>query len=285
MSQRSKQAERNAQKRAAKKSGAGEEEPTPVSGKSSEGSFSILFEKSKTLVLDSCIVKLAPKLKDLDLLKKEEKEEKEERKAAKEEPEEKNEDEKENTESNGQDEAKEKPAAPADPESAEDLFAAFSARLQWYNTLGLAEPRTQEDALAAWNEMKGLELDWGPRKARKGNPGMDRVLKNICTYLPQYFHLLLALMCLRAFLFRSWFACLPWLVGYQAASLLVPLDLAQLKDVPLKFRVAATMAFHGLVLLFFLYEFVWKLIPVIEHAFWLGILVFHAYVVKPVDAK
>merc|ERR1711871_1856305 len=127
------------------------------------------------------------------------------------------------------------------------------------NSLGLAEPASAEEALCAWKDLKDLEIDYGPRPRKNQSPGLDRMKVNVHNNFVQYLHVLLALMMLRAFLFRSWFACLPWLVGYQAASLLLPLEMT--KDVPLKFRVAATMFFHALVLFFFVYEFLWKLIP------------------------
>lgn len=268
MSAKSKQAERNAQKRAAKKN-TQEDEPAPVSG-GTEGSFATLLERGKALLLDACIVTVLPKLPEL--MKEQPGQKKEEKKE-----EEKKEEESE--------EKKDDSSGEKADDSADAIFATLSSRLQWYNTLGLGEPKSSGDAKDVWLVMKDLELDSGPRKVRKGSPGIDRVLKNLCTYLPQYMHVLLALMCFRAFFFRSWFACLPWLVGYQAASLLVPVELTNSKDIPMKFRVAATAAFHVLVVLFFFYEFIWKLLPIIEHIFWVGLIVLHAYVAKPIGTK
>merc|ERR1719291_663206 len=89
---------------------------------------------------------------------------------------------------------------------------------------------------------------------------MDRIITNLYNNLPQYLHVMLFIFMLSALLFRSWFACLPWLVLYQYLSLVVPLETLEkvpqvpLSKVPLKFRVAGTMAIHALVWLFFLYE-------------------------------
>merc|ERR1719453_2100621 len=142
--------------------------------------------------------------------------------------------------------------------------------------------------------MKGLEFDGGPRAKKRGSPAMDRIFKNIESFLPQYIHLLLALMMLRAFLFRSWFACLPWLVGYQYLSLWVPLEgpfqpMPQVPDVgehlekcPIKFRVAASVGIHVLVWLFFLYEALWKM-WFFEKFLVLGLIAYHAYAVRPSD--
>merc|ERR1719478_458533 len=100
--------------------------------------------------------------------------------------------------------------------------------------------------------MKGMEIDFGPR-AKKGSPGMDRIKINLYANAVQYAHVLLALMMLRAFLFRSYFACLPWLACYQVLSLFVPLEgLPQLPQVPVekveaKFRVVGAVALHALV--------------------------------------
>lgn len=112
--------------------------------------------------------------------------------------------------------------------------------------------------------------------------------------MPQYLHLLLALMMLRAFLFRSWFACLPWLVGYQYLSLWIPLDgmpaalvsiIPQASQVPVekcpvKFRVAASAGIHLLVWLFFIFEVLWKM-WFFEKGLVMGLIAYHAYAVKP----
>jgi hypothetical protein len=182
----------------------------------------------------------------------------------------------------------EKDEAPKDDTSAEGIFGSICAQLSWCNVLGLAEPATGEDAIKAWRALKDLELDFGPRAKRRGSPGLDRITVNLFTNMPQYLHLLLSLMMLRSLLFRSWFACLPWLVGYQVLSVMLPLTpLPQLPQVPLdqvptKFRVAGTIAIHALVWFFFLFEVVWKTyffekIPLI------GMFAYHAYAVRPVE--
>merc|ERR1712226_741659 len=98
-----------------------------------------------------------------------------------------------------------------------------------YNILGLGLPANAETVKFAWIAFKNLEFDGGPRARKKGTPGMDRIKVNLERNLPQYVHILFALMCLRTLLFRSWFACLPWLVGYQFLSLLIPMELIREK--------------------------------------------------------
>ena len=126
----------------------------------------------------------------------------------------------------------------------------------------------------------------GPLKKKKGTPKMDRILLNLCNNLSQYLHILLTFMMLQAFLFRSFFSCLPWLVGYQFASVLVPLKTTEmlpqvpLSQIPLKFRVAGTMAIHALVWLFFAYEVIWKCNFIIEFLA-LGLIIFHAHSAAP----
>jgi len=169
---------------------------------------------------------------------------------------------------------------------ADQVFDYLKKRLVWYNCLGLAEPASAEEALAAWMDLKELEIDYGPRPKKNQSPGLDRIKINLHNNFVQYLHVLLALMMLRAFLFRSWFACLPWLVGYQYLSLWVPLDgIPQLPQVPvekcpLKFRVAASVGIHLLVWLFFAYETLWKM-WFFEKGMVGGLIAYHAYAVRP----
>jgi len=175
-------------------------------------------------------------------------------------------------------------------EYADSVFAFLKKRLVWHNCLGLAEPATAEESLAAWMDLKTLELDWGPRPKRNQSPGLDRIKANLFNNMPQYLHILLALCMLRAFLIRSWFACLTWLVGYQFLSLWVPLDgipqIPQSKEplekCPLKFRVAAAVGIHALVWLFFVYEFLWGM-WFFEKGAVIGGICYHAYAVRPAD--
>jgi len=247
-----------------------------------------LLPRVKALVMGSCIVQNAqnaPKL--LELLQNKEvakppapvEEKKEEETEKKEEG-----DEKETVDPP----IEQKETKQGSGDTATDMFNGLCTQLSWCNVLGLAEPASGEEALTAWKALKTLELDFGPRAKRNGSPGLDRIVTNLYDNFPQYMHLLLAMMMLHSFLFRSFFACLPWLVGYQMASVLLPLTaLAQLPQVPLdqvptKFRVAGTLAIHALVWFFFLFEFVWKMwffvkIPAI------GLVVYHAYAVRPRD--
>lgn len=177
---------------------------------------------------------------------------------------------------------------------ADQVFYFLKERLVPWNCLGLAEPASAEEAKAAWMDLKELEIDYGPRPKRNQSPGLDRIKINVQNNFVQYLHALLALMMLRAFLFRSWFACLPWLVGYQYLSLWVPLEgpfqpMPQVPDVgehlekcPIKFRVAASVGIHVLVWLFFLYEALWKM-WFFEKFLVLGLIAYHAYAVRPSD--
>lgn len=169
------------------------------------------------------------------------------------------------------------------------MFTALQQRLFWQNPIGLSKPSTSEEATKSWLEMKSLEFDGGPRPKKKGNPGLERISANFFNHLPQYINVLLVLMILRAFFLRSFFACLPWLVGYQNLSLLLPLEaLPQLPQVPLekcpvKCRAATTLILHALVLLFFAYELLWRTY-FFEKILIAGILLGHAYVMKPFNA-
>jgi hypothetical protein len=276
MAPSSKQAKRAEQKTSKKK-----EDDEPAAGALGDVSF---LPRVKTLFLQSFIAQTLPMMQDLLQDKLPEKEENGNK-------DEKENEENENAETNGEgkeDEAKVETNGnhKNEGDTPAKMFNSIRARLAWYNALGLAEPASGEDALKAWVEMKGLELDFGPRAKRKGNPGLERIQVNVINQFPQYLHLLLALMMLRALLFRSWFACLPWLVGYQFLSVFVPLEgLAQLPQVPWekcppKFRVAGTVGLHALVWLFFVYEALWctyffEKIPLA------GLFAYHAYAVRP----
>jgi len=258
-----KQADRKAEKKATQKEDA--EPATTASGGD-------LLGRVKTLFMDSCIAQTAPKLQALlqdvepakPIEKKEETEEKEN----------------EEKETEAKDEAK--------GDSAKEIFEGLCTSLTWSNVLGLSEPASHEDAMKAWLALKGMELDFGPRAKRRGSPGLERIMLNVHNLLPQYLHLMLALMMLRSLLFRSFFACLPWLVGYQVLSILVPLtNLPQLPQVPLeqvptKFRVAGTVVLHALMLLFFVFEVVWNTY-FFEKFFLICLFTYHAYAVRPAE--
>lgn len=279
MPKATKQADRNAAKKAGKRE---DEEPAAASAGGGD-----LLDRAKTLFERSCMMQMAPKIQDLlqgvETAKPNgaEKKETEEKQTEEKEAEEKESEDKENKETNGN-------HKDDDGDSATKMFNSLCARLAWSNVLGLAEPASGEDAIKAWISLKGLELDFGPRPKRNQSPGFDRIKLNVRNNLPQYLHALLALMMLRAFLFRSWFACLPWLVGYQVLSVMIPLNgIPQFPQVPVekvepKFRVVGTIAIHGLVWLFFLYETLWctyffEKIPLV------GLFVYHAYAVRPLD--
>merc|ERR1712032_1368957 len=52
---------------------------------------------------------------------------------------------------------------------------------------------------------------------------IDRLVANLRTNLLQYLHVVWVLMVVRSLLFRSLFACLPWLFVYQTLSVILPL--------------------------------------------------------------
>jgi len=267
-----KQADRAAKKKAAKEEDAAAE-PTMQ-----ESSFQELF---KVLFLGSAIMAVAPKIQAV--MTDDSKAKAPAQKA----------EEKEQAEGEVSEE-KEKPTEES-LEYADSIFAFLKKRLgleSWHNCLGLASPSSAEESMASWMELKSLELDWGPRPKRNQSPGLDRIKVNLFNNMPQYLHILLALMALRAFFFRSFFACLPWLLGYQFLSLWVPLDdtpipqLPQLKEpiekCPLKFRVVASVGIHALVWFFFAYEFLWCM-WFFEKGLVIGLFCYHAYAVRPAD--
>merc|ERR1712176_760360 len=168
------------------------------------------------------------------------------------------------------------------------IFSELVDRLAWHNPLGLAEPLTAADSVTKWVCFKSLELDWGPvkKKRERGNPSLERVVANLSKNFEQYVHLFFAFMTLQAFLFRSWFACLPWLLLYLFASTKVPLETIEkvpqvpLSKIPMKFRIMCTVGIHSLVWLFFAYEAVWKC-GFFTELFSLGLIILHAHSVKP----
>lgn len=281
----SKQANRNAKKETK------EEEP-----ETSESAGS-LMDAAKAVALSSCIVQVAPKLQTIamdckDIVLKMV----EEAKAAKGEAgkdvkaekkeEAKKEDateDKENKE-NETEETKEEDGDLKDAGTAK-VFSVLQKRLVWHNMLGLAA--SGEESKESWTTLIGLERDWGPKN--KGRKVQDRIMANLQNNLSMYLHILLALMVLRAFFVRSFFACLPWLCVYQFVSLVVPLDRLEklpqvpLEKVPIEARVLFTVFFHALVWLFFLYEAVWKSY-FFEKIPFLGFFIYHAYAVRPVGS-
>merc|ERR1719201_365279 len=106
--------------------------------------------------------------------------------------------------------------------------------------------------------------------------------------MAQYWHVFLAIMVLRAFLFRSFFACLPWLCVYQTLSLMVPRGLLEdkLKVIHLHvgLRVAASMCVHALLWLFFLIEALYRTY-FMEKLLYVLIFAAHAYVVRPAQVS
>lgn len=164
------------------------------------------------------------------------------------------------------------------PQTLSSIFDVLTSRLGPASCLGLGFPKTADEAKAAWKDVIGLELDWGPRKKRKGNPSFDRIMANLTDNMALYVYVLLALMLLRCILFRSFFCFLPWLLVLQIASVLVPLD--KVPQVELKFRVVGTLGLHGLMWLFFLMEAVWKTY-FFEKFFIIGLIAFHAHSVRP----
>merc|ERR1719162_1394261 len=96
------------------------------------------------------------------------------------------------------------------PEDAASVFESLITRLPFTSALGL--DKAPEEALLLFTR---LEVDFGPPKSKKGNKPLERITVNMERNLSQYINITLVLMVLNALAFRSWFACLPWLVAYQ----------------------------------------------------------------------
>lgn len=168
---------------------------------------------------------------------------------------------------------------------ASSLFVLLATRLTVANPLGLFA--TGDECVKAFRMLKGLEFDGGP-KSKKKNGVSARLMGNVQNNLLQYIHILWALMMLRSLLFRSFFACLPWLFLYQVGSVMLPLQKTAkvplpLEKAPLEFRVVGTMFLHGLVWFFFLYEFVFR-VWWLEWVFAAALIGAHTYVFRPLDA-
>lgn len=169
---------------------------------------------------------------------------------------------------------------------ASSLFDFLKLRLSGLNGLGLF--RTGDEAVQSFLKLKTLEFDGGPKAKRKGNPALERLAANFHDNAAQYIYAFWMLMMMRSFLFRSFFACLPWMFFYQIVSLMLPLQQTAkiplpLEKIPLNARVAATMVLHGFVLLFFVYEAVVKA-SWLEWFLYPGMIIGHAYAFRPVDA-
>eukprot|EP00931_Biecheleriopsis_adriatica_P024262 TRINITY_DN15166_c0_g1_i1.p1 TRINITY_DN15166_c0_g1~~TRINITY_DN15166_c0_g1_i1.p1 ORF type:complete len:294 (-),score=54.34 TRINITY_DN15166_c0_g1_i1:195-1001(-) len=262
---------KHAQKRAAKKEmkeqARAEEEKAAFAHTTGQttGSIGELQELATSLILGSCAMQYVPKLQGLLMPVGAQEGQQPEEKSS-------------------ETDASEKMPAPNDADDV-SMFATLGSRLAWHNALGLGQPETGAESIEKWLAFKSLEVDMGPKKAKKGNPSMDRVLANFCSHLPQYLHLLLALAMLHALL-RSWFSCLPWLCFYQTASLLIPLETVDklpqvpLSQVPIKYRTAASLAVHVLLLIFLVYEVMWKMNFLVKFLV-ISLLTFHAHSVKP----
>lgn len=280
-----KQADRQAAKKAAKT----QEDTEPPAGSISASAF---VERAKALLVGCCAAKVLPELKDIlnapgGAASNGSKTQKDaEEMKAQESNEADNQDEKKKGDGSEGEKREDASAEKEGADPASELFSAIRGHLSLFNLLGLAEPADEDSAKKAWFALKDLELDWGPRSKKRGTPVADRILENVHNNLPQYLHIMLALMMLRAFLFRSWFACLPWLLFYQIASVIIPLEgISQLPQVPIekcpvKFRAAGTMTIHCLVWLFFLFEFVYRSY-FFEKFFVLALITYHAYAVRP----
>jgi hypothetical protein len=175
----------------------------------------------------------------------------------------------------------------AKPSDAASDFEGLKKDISPFNMLGLGLP-APEAAKESWLVLKSLQLDFGPQ-SKKSGAVKERILANLARNMPQYMNITLGLMCLRSFLFRSWFACLPWLLLYQMLSVNVPVDVVtllrakvpQVPPVDFKVRVVATFVLHALMWLFFLYEAAYKTY-LLEKILLKGLFIAHAYVVSPV---
>jgi len=276
MAPKSKQAERNASKRAAKKTV--DDEPEVQE----KGDF-VAFLKSHAL--ESVLATIAPKLPVIL------KEQPGAAKAAKPEQAPEKAPEGEGGEGEGEAKTDEAPAdsTPEGPETSADVFERLNHRLGGLLPLnGLGLWHSPAGAKEAFLKTKALKFDGGPKAKKKGNPAVERMLANGRENFLQYFHFLFALMLLRSFLFRSFFAFLPWMFFYQTASVMLPLtNLEKLPQVPIekcpvKFRVAGAIGLHALVWFFFLYEVVIRTY-IFEKILIVGLFAAHGYLVAPVE--
>lgn len=261
-----KQVDRNANKKA-KQQEEKEANNPPASGDNK------ILSVCKSLVMESCIVMYAPKLKDLvqDIIK-----EFKDKGAEK-----KNGDDSKNGDSKEDEAEDEKEETPKGDKGEGEIFTALKDRLTWHNSLGLGQPFSTTDAKEAWHKFKNLEFDYGPRQTRRGTPKYDRIMANLCGNMTQYLHIVLALMTMRTFFGRSFFALLPWLLALQLASTLVPIDVLPPK-VTIKVRGASSFSIHALVWLMFLWEAVWKTY-FFEKIAVAGMIVLHAHSVRPAE--
>jgi hypothetical protein len=286
MAPKQKQAERRAGKKEKK-----DEDTDAADGQSATGQN--FADLAKALVLNSILVQIAPSVPNFatDAIAIVKGEKKTQPKAEKKEEDDnkENEDSKDETNKENENEKSDTNGDSVVPKDACGVFSSMCSRLHWSNPLGLGSPASGSESLKAWKDLKGLELDFGPRPKKKGNPGLERITANLYNNLPQYLHILLCMMMLRAFLFRSFFACLPWLVGYQSLSVFLPLDVLPsapqipLDKVPVEARIIITVALNGLVQLFFVYELLLKTYW-LEIFLYVGLVVYHSYAVRPIDA-
>lgn len=175
-----------------------------------------------------------------------------------------------------------KKAAPSSGEAGR-LFATMASRLSLTNPLGLFE--SSDDGIKAAKVIMELEYDGGKGTQRKGP--LDRISTNVRSHFLVYLHAAWTLMSARALLFRSFFACLPWLFGWQVASVFLPLTQTKevplpLEKVPVEARAVLTFGFHSLLWLFFVYEFLVQL-HWLEWFLLAAIISGHAYLFRPLN--
>jgi hypothetical protein len=153
-------------------------------------------------------------------------------------------------------------------------FCEVKKELTPYDALGLAS--SPDAAKVSWKTFRSHSMKFElPDKKKKG-AAKERVITNLEQYAFQYIHILFGLMCVRAFLFRSWFACLPILVVCQFASLKLALP-----TVDSKVRLAVSTGLHILMWVFFVYETAF-MTHFLEKCLLIGMFVGHSYMVAPV---
>lgn len=266
-----KQADRNATKRALKQEKAGPE--TDSSEKKS------ITDVGKALILESCVVTYGVQLKDLipeviDEVKATQKTTNG------------------NSGTNGskapkasdEDESEKKEDAAVgeqDEPVGKNLFESLKDRLTLKNGLGLGAPLSKAEADEAWVSFVSMKWDFGPRPSKRGSPKYDRVVANVAALMPQYFHLVLLLMTVRAFLGRSFFSLLPWLQALQLACMLAPVEALVPKATPKMWAVVA-LTIHAFMWFMFIWEVVLKTY-FIEKLAVVALIIFHAHSVRPVE--
>jgi len=156
------------------------------------------------------------------------------------------------------------------PEDAEARLAMLCQRLPWASPLGLRLP-------LEWRDFVGLQVDGGPRRTSKRgtSPWVVRLQRNVPWLTAHYVMLLFFLTLLHAL---SHFGLLLWAAAAQAALILAPPELQQLRA---PMRVVMLQAVHLLLWALFVRS-LWQMHLLVKLPL-AALVVGHAYAVKGVS--